>query len=98
MLLHERCGVCLSIKDINLLIKETGRQRRCMRMQTRVDEGRGGTITRQQRTVLFKCENLKMGAVRQTREREGRKSYVLAFSYSVLSFFLLILSQCHLPA
>jgi hypothetical protein len=58
----------------------------CMRTHVDVREReraeKGGTITRQQRTVLFKCENLKMGAATQTRvrERENKKGYVLAFS------------------
>jgi hypothetical protein len=65
--------VCLSIKDINLLIRETGQTTMMyVYANARRWEGaeKGGTMTRQQRTVLFKCENLKMRVVMQTRERE----------------------------
>jgi hypothetical protein len=81
--------VCLSIKDINLLIRETGQTTMMyVYANARRWEGaeKGGTMTRQQRTVLFKCENLKM----RERGREGRVmcSPFLSVCVCVLSFFL----------
>jgi hypothetical protein len=45
----------------------------CVRARVDEREQKRGTMMQQQRTVLFKCENLKMEAATQTRVRERER-------------------------